>query len=174
MPTTRAELFATLDTLGIATTTVDHEAVFTVEQSERLHRDIPGAHTKNLFLKDAKGALFLVVAEAHSKVDLKTLHKTIGCARLSFGKADLLMQMLGISPGSVNAFAVINDRDGKVSVILDETLRTASHINCHPMTNTATTSIARDDLLRFMQATGHDVRWLELGATGGSHPVPAS
>jgi Ala-tRNA(Pro) deacylase len=163
MPVTRTELFAYLDTLGIATTTVDHEAVFTVEQSERLHRDIPGAHTKNLFLKDAKGALFLVVAEAHAKVDLKTLHKAIGCARLSFGNAELLMQMLGISPGSVNAFAVMNDRDGKVSIILDETLRSATHINCHPMTNTATTSIARNDLLKFMQATGHNVQWLALG-----------
>jgi Ala-tRNA(Pro) deacylase len=173
MPATRDDLFAYLDGLGIASTTVDHEAVFTVEQSERLHRDIPGAHTKNLFLKDAKGALFLVVAEAHSKVDLKTLHKTIGCARLSFGNADLLMQMLGIAPGSVNAFAAMNDRDGKVTVILDETLLTASHINCHPMTNTATTSITRADLLLFMQATGHDVRWLGLTAATASGPAVA-
>jgi Ala-tRNA(Pro) deacylase len=163
MPTTRAELFAYLDTLGIATTTVEHAAVFTVEESEQLHRDIAGAHTKNLFLKDAKGALFLVVAEAHTKVDLKTLHKAISCARLSFGNAGLLLAVLGITPGSVNAFAVMNDRDGKVTVILDDTLRTATHINCHPMTNTATTSIARDDLLKFMHATGHEVRWLGLG-----------
>jgi Ala-tRNA(Pro) deacylase len=165
MPTTRAELFAYLDTLAIATTTVDHEAVFTVEQSEQLHRDIAGAHTKNLFLKDAKGEMFLVVAEAHSRVDLKLLHKTIGCARLSFGNAELLMQMLGISPGSVNAFAVMNDRDGKVSVILDDILRQATHINCHPMTNTATTSITRDDLLKFMRATGHEPRWLGLAGS---------
>jgi Ala-tRNA(Pro) deacylase len=160
---TRVDLFAYLDTLGISTTTVEHEAVFTVAQSEKLHRDIPGAHTKNLFLKDAKGALFLVVAEAHAKVELKTLHKAIGCARLSFGNADLLMAMLGITPGSVNAFAVMNDTEAKVSVILDNTLRAATHINCHPMTNTATTSIARDDLVRFMRATGHEVRWLGLG-----------
>jgi Ala-tRNA(Pro) deacylase len=165
MPATRAELFAYLDTLGIATTTVDHEAVFTVEQSEQLHRDIAGAHTKNLFLKDAKSALFLVVAEAHSKVDLKTLHKTIGCARLSFGNAELLMQMLGITPGSVNAFAVMNDHDGKVGVILDQNLQDASHINCHPMTNTATTSVARDDLVKFMRATGHEPRWLGLAVS---------
>jgi Ala-tRNA(Pro) deacylase len=173
MPTTRAELFAYLDTLAIPTTTVDHEAVFTVEQSEQLHRDIAGAHTKNLFLKDAKGALFLVVAEAHSRVDLKTLHKTIGCARLSFGNAELLMQMLGITPGSVNAFAVMNDAAGKVSVILDDTLRQATHINCHPMTNTATTSIARDDLLKFMHATGHEPRWLGLAATGSDPAISA-
>jgi Ala-tRNA(Pro) deacylase len=172
MPATRADLFAYLDTRGIATATVDHEAVFTVEQSEQLHRDIAGAHTKNLFLKDAKGALFLVVAEAHSKVDLKTLHKTIGCARLSFGNAELLMQMLGVTPGSVNAFAVMNDTAGKVSVILDENLRAATHINCHPMTNTATTSIARDDLLKFMRATGHEVKWLGLAA--GSDLVTAN
>ena len=162
MPATRADVFAYLDTLGIATTTVEHAAVFTVEQSEQLHRDIAGAHTKNLFLKDAKGALFLVVAEAHSKVDLKTLHKTIGCARLSFGNADFLMERLGISPGSVNAFAVMNDCVAAVTVILDESLRTASHITCHPMTNSATTSIGRDDLLKFMQATGHAVTWHRL------------
>jgi Ala-tRNA(Pro) deacylase len=168
MPATSAELFAYLDTLSITTTTVNHAAVFTVEQSENLHRDIPGAHTKNLFLRDAKGLLFLVVAEAHSRVDLKTLHKSIGCARLSFGNAELLMQKLGIMPGSVNAFAVINDRDGQVSVILDDTLRTASHINCHPMTNTATTSIARDDLLKFMRATGHEPSWLGLASSSPS------
>jgi Ala-tRNA(Pro) deacylase len=173
MPATHADLFAYLDILGIATTTVEHDAVFTVGESEKLHRDIPGAHTKNLFLKDAKGALFLVVAEAHSKVELKTLHKTIGCARLSFGNADLLMQMLGIAPGSVNAFAVMNDKAGKVSVILDMTLRAASHINCHPMTNTATTSIVRNDLLKFMHATGHEVRWLELAEASCSGPAPA-
>ena len=170
MPATRADLFAYLASLGIATTTVDHEAVFTVEQSERLHRDIAGAHSKNLFLKDAKGALFLVVAEAHSKVDLKTLHKTIGCARLSFGNADLLMQHLGITPGSVNAFAVMNDTTGNVSVILDTALRTATHINCHPMTNMATTSISREDLLAFMQAIGHPVRWIDLGGATADAP----
>jgi Ala-tRNA(Pro) deacylase len=168
MPANRADLFVYLDTLSITTKTVEHQAVFTVAQSEQLHRDIPGAHTKNLFLKDAKGALFLVVAEAHTRVDLKTLHKSIGCARLSFGNADLLMQMLGITPGSVNAFAVLNDRESKVSVVLDDTLRLASHINCHPMTNTATTSILRDDLVRFMLATGHAVRWLRLSGAADS------
>jgi Ala-tRNA(Pro) deacylase len=163
MPASREDLSAYLDALGIATTTVEHEAVFTVEQSEKLHRDIPGAHTKNLFLKDAKGALFLVVAEAHTRVDLKSLHKTIGCARLSFGNADLLAAHLGITPGSVNAFCAMNDTAGRVAVILDRRLADATHINCHPMTNTATTSIARADLLRFMHATSHDIRWLELG-----------
>jgi Ala-tRNA(Pro) deacylase len=174
MPTTsRAALFDYLDRLGIATTTVDHAAVFTVVESEQLHRDIAGVHTKNLFLKDAKGALFLVIAEAHSKVELKSLHKVLGCARLSFGSADLLEHVLGITPGSVNAFAVINDCERRVSVIIDEQLRPASHINCHPMTNTATTSIANADLLAFMQSTGHAVRWVRLNQPAAA-TIPSS
>ena len=123
MPATRKELFGRLDELGIKTQTVEHEAVFTVAESERLERSLPGGHTKNLFLKDAKGRLFLVIAESHTAVDLKTLHKTLGCARLSFGKADLLMDVLGIPAGSVTALSLINDRENRVSVVIDfETL----------------------------------------------------
>jgi Ala-tRNA(Pro) deacylase len=141
--------------LGIVTTTVEHPAVFTVAESEAVSRSIPGGHTKNLFLKDAKGALFLVIAEAHTAVDLKGLHKVLGCARLSFGKADLLMEVLGVPPGSVTAFSLINDPDQRVSVVLDATLMAHATINCHPLVNTATTSILREDLLHFIQATGH-------------------
>ena len=108
MPATREELFSRLDELGIISKTVEHEAVFTVAESERLERSLPGGHTKNLFLKDAKGRLFLIVAESHTTINLKTLHKVLGCARLSFGNAGLLMEVLGVPAGSVTAPAAIS------------------------------------------------------------------
>lgn len=157
-PKTRTELFDRLRELSITTETLDHPAVFTVAESEALERDISGGHTKNLFLKDAKGRLFLVVAKSTTRVDLKALPKTLGCARLSFGKPDLLMEVLGVTPGSVTAFAVINDTTGRVGVVIDNALMQHEKINCHPLENTATTSIARDDLLAFMRACGHQPR----------------
>lgn len=162
MPSTRADLFTRLSELGIATRTVSHEAVFTVAESEKLERELPGGHTKNLFLKDAKGRLFLITAESRSPIDLKSLHKVLGCARLSFGKADLLMEVLGVEPGSVTAFALINDPGGRVAFILDAKLMNHDTINCHPLVNTATTNIARDDLLRFIRSVGHEPRIVEL------------
>jgi len=162
MPATRADLFARLAELGIETRTVEHEPVFTVAESEKLERDLPGGHTKNLFLKDAKGKLFLVTAESHSPVNLKSLHKILGCARLSFGKPELLMEVLGVPPGAVTAFALINDRDRQVSFVFDERLMAFDTINCHPLENTASTSIARGDLLRFIRACGHEPRIVGL------------
>lgn len=156
MPATRSDLFARLDQLGIATTTVDHPAVFTVAESTELERSLPGGHTKNLFLKDAKDRLFLVVARSATPVDLKTLHKTLGCARLSFGKPELLLQVLGVPAGSVTAFSLINDRDKRVSVVIDAALMRYDSVNCHPLVNTATTNISRDDLLKFIRECGHD------------------
>lgn len=156
MPVTREQLFDRLAALGISTETVEHEAVFTVAESDRLERELPGGHTKNLFLKDAKDRLFLVVAQSHTQVDLKTLHKRIGAARLSFGKPDLLMEVLGVPPGSVTALSVINDDQKRVSVVVDRRLMGYERINCHPLVNTATTSLARDDLFRFMRACGHE------------------
>ena len=159
---TRPDLFAYLDKLSIPTRTVEHQPVFTVEESEKLDREMEGGHTKNLFLKDAKGRLFLVVAEARASIDMKSLHKVLDCARLSFGRPELLQEVLGIAPGSVTAFAVLNDKAGLVSVIIDETLMGFETINCHPLVNTATTNIGRDDLLRFMRATGHEPRVVAL------------
>lgn len=154
----RDNLFQFLDSLGICTSTIEHEAVFTVAESDRLERDIVGGHTKNLFLKDAKGRFFLVIAQSHTEIDLKTLHKTLGAARFSFGKAELLMEVLGVPPGSVTAFSVINDRLGRVTVVVDAALMGYDSVNCHPLTNTATTTIGRDDLFKFMRATGHEPR----------------
>ena len=164
MPATRSDLFARLGALGIATTTVDHPAVFTVAESSGLERSLPGGHTKNLFLKDAKDRLFLVIAQSSTPVDLKSLHKTLGCARLSFGKPELLMQVLGVPAGSVTAFSLINDREHRVSVAIDAALMHHESVNCHPLENTATTNISRDDLLKFIKACGHDPRI--VGLTG--------
>lgn len=158
----REDLFERLETLGIPTTTVEHEAVFTVEESEKLERDLPGGHTKNLMLKDAKGRLFLVIAQAHTQVQLKSLHKLIGSARLSFAKPEILRDVLGVEPGSVTALSLINVTEQKVGVVIDDELLKYDIINCHPLENTATTAIARDDLMRFIQACGHEPLVLKL------------
>lgn len=159
---TRQSLLAQLDSWGIETKTVDHEPLFTVEQSTKVHREVEGAHTKNLFLKDKKGALFLVTADHATQVNLKNLHKKLGCGRLSFGNADLMEAHLGVTPGSVTALAIINDVDHTVTFVLDATLMNAAIINVHPLENTATTSIARDDLLAFVERTGHEVQIVDL------------
>ena len=158
MPITPDDLFAYLTGLGIAHTTVTHPPLFTVEQSQALRGTIPGGHTKNLFLKDKKDAVFLVVAPEDARVDLKTLHHKLGAARFSFGSADLMGKLLGVEPGAVTAFGVINDRERRISVVIDAGLMQNAVINCHPLVNTMTTSIARDDLVRFLSATGHEPR----------------
>ena len=159
----REKLFERLSALEIETSTLEHEPVYTVEESEAIHEKLSGGHTKNLFLKDAKGRLFLVVAQSHSTINLKTLHKTIGCGRLSFGKPDLLKDVLGVEPGSVSAFCVICDDQQKLEqVILDDKLMEFDQLNCHPLTNSATTTIQRDDLLRFMRDCGHEPRIMSI------------
>ncbi len=159
---TRESLLGQLESWGITTGTVDHEPLFTVEQSTNVHRQVAGDHTKNLFLKDKKGALFLVTAAHATQVNLKTLHKKLGCGRLSFGNADLMEEKLGVTPGSVTAFAVINDVDQNVRFILDANLANSEVINAHPLVNTATTSIARNDLMTFVEKTGHEVMIVDL------------
>jgi Ala-tRNA(Pro) deacylase len=157
MPVSREELMAALARLGIGVTTIDHPPVFTVEEAQALRGQVPGEHTKNLFLKDKKDRLFLVVAPEDAEIDLKQLHHRIGASgRLSFGKPDLLMETLGVAPGSVTAFAPLNDAAGRVTVVLDESLATAETVNCHPLVNTATTTIAAKDLLAFLRSTGHE------------------
>jgi Ala-tRNA(Pro) deacylase len=166
LPATRQDLLTRLSDLGIATRTVDHEAAFTVAQSSRLERELPGGHTKNLFLKDKKDRLFLVVALGAAHIDLKTLHKKLGADRLSFGRPDLLLEILGVSPGSVTPFALINDKERRVTVILDADMMRHERLNYHPLENTATTNIAREDFLRFVRACGHEPRIVAL--SGGS------
>lgn len=157
MPLTTQDLLARLAELGIETTTVEHPPLFTVEDSQALRGDIPGGHTKNLFLKDKKGNIFLVVVEEETRVDLKSLHQPLGAAsRLSFGSAELLEEVLGVKPGAVTAFGPVNDTGGRVTVVLDEELMAHETINCHPLVNTATTAIRSADLIRFLRTTGHE------------------
>jgi Ala-tRNA(Pro) deacylase len=162
MPLDRDQLFALLRDLDIATTTVEHAPAFTVADSGTFDIPLSGAHTKNLFLKDDKGMLVLIVAKTTTTVDLKSLAKRLGLGRLSFGRPDLLMSVLGVAPGSVTAFAVVNDTIGRVKVVLDVALMGEDSVNCHPLENTATTNIARDDLLRFIRSTGHEPRVMQL------------
>lgn len=164
MPLSRAQLLAHLDELGIETKTVEHPPAFTVAQSHTIGIPLPGAHTKNLFLKDDKGTLVLVIAKSTTTVDLKSLAKRLGAGRFSFGKPELLMSTLGVTPGSVTAFAVVNDAARRVKVVIDQALMAEDSVNCHPLENTATTNIARDDLLRFIRSTGHDPRIMALTA----------
>ena len=155
---TPEELFAYLDSLGIAHTTVSHPALFTVDQSRALRGQIPGGHTKNLFLRDKSNALFLVVAQEDAPIDLKTLHHKLGAGRFSFGAPNLMREVLGVEPGAVTPFGVINDSEGRVTVVLDQPMLDHKTLNYHPLNNTMTTSIARDDLFKFLEATGHRPR----------------
>jgi Ala-tRNA(Pro) deacylase len=151
---TRDDLMAFLGSLGVETTTHDHPAVFRVEEGEAMKAAIPGAHTKNLFLKDARDQLWLISAEGHAQIDLKRLHTVIGSARLSFGREELMVETLGVTPGSVTAFGLINDVDRRVRFVLDRTLAQADLVNFHPLTNTATTTIGRDGFAKFLAALG--------------------
>jgi Ala-tRNA(Pro) deacylase len=162
MPATPDDLFAFLDRLGIAHSTVSHPPLFTVEQSRALRGKIPGGHTKNLFLKAKTGALFLVVALEDAPIDLKRLHQRLDTGRFSFGSADLLRAALGVEPGAVTPFAAINDVERAVSVVLDTAMMQHALLNYHPLDNARTTTIARDDLVRFLEATGHPPRILAV------------
>jgi Ala-tRNA(Pro) deacylase len=159
MPATPSDLFAFLDRLGIAHQTVTHPALFTVEQSRALRGTIPGGHTKNLFLRDKKGALFLVSALEDAVIELKSLHRRLAASgRFSFGSAELMRETLGIEPGTVTPFAAMNDEARRITVVLDAAMMAHRTLNFHPLVNTMTTSLAGADLLRFLGATGHPAR----------------
>jgi Ala-tRNA(Pro) deacylase len=164
MPTLPEELFACLDSLAVETTTVEHPPLFTVEDSQALRGEIPGGHTKNLFVKDKKGRLFLLVLGEETAVDLKRVHEKIGAqGRVSFGSAELLQEVWGVLPGAVTPFGAINDRAGLVTVVLDEAMMRHETLNFHPLVNTRTTGLASMDLLKFLRATGHDPLIVALG-----------
>ena len=183
MSCTPEELFAYLDSLGISHKTVTHPAVFTVEEGRALRGqiadqagseagsqiagEVAGAHTKNLFLRDKKGTAFLIVALEETAIELRSLHRLVGASgRFSFGSAERMRELLGVEPGSVTPFAAINDRAGRVNVVLDAAMMAHAVLNFHPLVNTATTTISRDDLVRFLQATGHRPVIVALSATG--------
>ena len=159
MPKTPEQLFATLHALGIVHSTESHPPLFTVEQSRTLRGQIPGGHTKNLFLRDKKYEIYLVVALEDADIDLKGLHRRLGAnGRFSFGSAHLLHELLGVEPGAVTPFGAINDTEGRVTVVLDAAMMEHETLNYHPLVNTMTTSIKRDDLVKFLESTGHRPR----------------
>lgn len=163
LPTSPKQLLAMLDDLNFKTVTHEHEPVFTVEESNAVTANIKGAHTKNLFLKDKKDNYFLIVAGHHAKIRLNHAHKLIGAkTRVSFGSEEKLMAYLGVKPGSVNAFAPLNDKDGRVSVIIDAPLLGNELINAHPLTNTMTTTISKEDLLKFLIHIDHEPKIIQL------------
>ncbi|KQY35414.1 DNA-binding protein [Caulobacter sp. Root487D2Y] len=148
----RADLLSFLDAHGVAHSTLDHPPVFRVEEGLEIKAALPGGHTKNLFLKDAKGQLWLISALGETAIDLKRLHTVIGSARLSFGSAELMAQTLGVTPGSVTAFGLINDTTHRVRFVLDADLAKADPVNFHPLANDATTAVSQEGLRRFLAA----------------------
>jgi Ala-tRNA(Pro) deacylase len=157
-PASREQLFERFASLGVKTRTLDHAPVFTVEQAKLVHDDMPGGHCKNLFCKDEKGMLWLIVALEDAVINLKAAPAKIGSKRLTFGKPDLLMEVLGVEPGSVTPFGLINDTATRVKVILDDAMMRQTPLNYHPLKNDATTAITPDDLLTFIRSCGHNPR----------------
>lgn len=159
------DLLARLAELGIESTTHRHPPLHTVAESKALRGELPGGHIKNLFLRDKKKAMWLVTVLEDRDIDLKALRHQLGArGNLSFGNAELLLEVLGVQPGAVTPFAVINDPERRVSVVLDRALFDREPINAHPLTNEATTAIAADDLLAFIRACGHEPAILDFDA----------
>lgn len=156
MTTGRTQLLERLDALGIEHQTHDHAPIFTVAEGEGIKQSMPGGHTKNLFLRDKKGHLILVSALGETAVPINKLHPVLGCGRLSFGKPELLFEALGVRPGSVSAFALINDPAARVQFVLDAALMKHELVNFHPLSNDATTAVRSVDLIRFARETGHE------------------
>ena len=168
MPVTSDDLIAYLDSIAIATTTVEHAPLHTVEDSQALRGDIPGGHVKNLFVKDKKGRLFLLVLGEETQVDLKRVHEKIGAqGRVSFGSAELLQEVWGVKPGAVTPFGAINDKERRVTLVLDAELMRHERLNFHPLVNTRTTGLASADLVMFLRATGHEPMIVPLASGDG-------
>jgi len=160
----RADLLALFDRLGIAHRTVDHPAVFRVCEGDEAKDAMPGGHTKNLFLKDAKGQLWLISALQDTRIDLKALPRVIGAAKLSFGSAELMAETLGVTPGSVTAFGLVNDTAHRVRFVLDAALATADPVNFHPLENTATTAVSQAGFRTFLEAVGAEPQIVDFAA----------
>ena len=163
MPATPETLFACLDALGAAHSTMDHPPIHTVEEGRAWHGRIPGLHCKNLFLKDKKNKIWLVVMPGGKRADLNRLEKRLGAARLSFGKPELLLEVMGLTPGSVTPFGVLNDAARRVTVVVDEDLPKSEWVNFHPLHNAASTTLRSADLLRFMREQGYEPLIIDCG-----------
>ncbi len=162
---TRNELFACLDGLDIAHRTIEHPPVFTVEEARAHTHHLPGGHTKNLFLEDKAGGIWLVTCLDEQPVRVNALARLLEAPRFSFGKPERLMEVLGVEPGSVTALALVNDTERRVRPILDTKLMAHELVNCHPLANTATTTLRAADLLRFMEALGYAPQLVDLDLT---------
>lgn len=165
MPMTRTELFACLDGLDIAHATIEHPPVFTVDEAREHTHHLPGGHTKNLFLEDKAGGIWLVTCLDEQPVKVNALARLLEAPRFSFGKPERLMEVLGVEPGSVTALALVNDTERRVRPVLDTKLMAHELVNCHPLANTATTTLRAADLLRFMEALGYAPRLIDLDLT---------
>jgi Ala-tRNA(Pro) deacylase len=161
-PATPDDLFARFRDLEIEADTVEHPPVFTVEEAKALRGKLPGGHTKNLFLRNKKGAMWLVVCSEDRSVDLKELAQRLGAGRFSFGSSDRLMKFLGLIPGAVTPFGIINDTGGKVRVVLERAMLDAGTLNFHPLDNAKTTALAAADLVRFLEAEDHRPEIVDL------------
>jgi Ala-tRNA(Pro) deacylase len=161
-----APLFAFLDAHGIAHSTLEHPPVFHVGEGDEIKAALPGGHTKNLFLKDAKDRLWLITALAKTRIDLKRLPAAIGSARLSFGAEPLMVDVLGVRPGSVTPFALVNDTGRRVTLIVDAALLASDPVNFHPLTNSATTAVSSAGFLAFLAALGVDPLVVDFGTVG--------
>src|SRR5215469_5364188 len=170
MAATPEELFARLDALGIPHVTHRHPPVFTVAEAVSLRGALPGGHCKSLFLIDRKGGQWLVVVLEDRRMDMRALSERLGAPRFSFGSPEALQAALGITPGSVTPFALINDRVHAVTVVLDEEMLRHDPLNYHPLDNTATTAVAPADLLRFIASCGHAPRILSMAGIDRAAP----
>ena len=164
LPASPEALLARLEELGIETRTTRHAAVFTVAESKALRGELPGGHIKNLFLRNKKGAMWLVTCLEDREIDLKALGRALGAGRFSFGSAKRLMTYLGVEPGAVTPFGVINDTKGKVRMVLDKALLDCDPINAHPLVNDMTVALSPAGLLCFLEAAGHSPQVLDLDA----------
>jgi Ala-tRNA(Pro) deacylase len=163
MPATPDDLFALFDQLGIEHGTMRHPPIFSVAEGRAWHDKIPGLHCKNLFLKDRKDKILLAVMPGDKRADLNRLEKRVHAARLSFGKPELLLEVLGLTPGSVTPFGLINDHQRRVTVVVDEDLTKSEWVNFHPLHNAASTTLRSADLLRFIRALGYEPLIVDCG-----------
>jgi Ala-tRNA(Pro) deacylase len=163
LPTSPEQLLTRLEALGIAYQNHEHAAVFTVEEAKALRGELTGGHIKNLFLRNKKEEMWLVVAEEDKRIDLKALGERLGAGKLSFGSPDRLLRYLGVLPGAVTPFGIINDKDRKVKVALDRDLMGFDPVNAHPLVNTMTTALSPQDLVKFLEAEGHKPDILDIG-----------
>ena len=167
-PAAPADLFERLDSLGIEVATVEHPPVFTVEEAKSLRGEITGCHTKNLFLRNKKGKMWLVVCSEDRAIDLKDLAARLNAGRLSFGSAERLARYLGVIPGAVTPFAILNDKSGAVTVAVDNAILDKDPLNFHPLDNARTTSIRSEDLLKFLKAEGHRAQLIDFDRSWGA------